>query len=426
MLRKILYALSASLLLSASSLTVQAVNLFANPGFEAPAFSGATVTQLPDTNAGGWRTTHPSGAFCTSGGCRPIEFWSNSVGSVPSGQGVQHIEINAYFRSMIFQPIVLSGGKLNWSFLHRGRGSDTSPDVAELRIGIPGGLPTGSLGPDSYSYSIVRVGTTANGTFITPSSSGTVNPPMAVGNGWVRYSGTYTYTPTAGTPPTVNVGFLAVSTAGNNVSAGNFIDDASVDRDNPCCPPWNSTQLAQHMFHVGSGSIAAPYTLRFQTSPALNNQMQTYIEYLNAGNSSITSITIAWILYDQGTGNAPLAFGGGGNGTAVSGPFWQTWTANGASTVNTPTPAGAVFFPGFPMQPGRWYAANTGNFPNNGLRVFPTECDNHIIYYRVQLILGMKGSNPMYEIRNSRGETIGRGEVKNRAEILPPDRRQNR
>lgn len=420
-LRKVSFAFSASLLL-ASSLTVRAANLFANQSFETPVFSVQTVAQVPDTNAGGWRTTHPSGNFCGAGGsCRPIEFWSNNFGGVASGHGAQHVELNAFNRSMIFQPMTLSSGDhLTWSFLHRGRGSDTTPDVAELRIGIPGGLPPGSMAQDSYSYSIVRVSTTANGTFATPAGNGTIDPPVSVGNGWVRYSGTYTYAPAAGTPPTVNVGFLSVSSSGADGGVGNFIDDVSVERGN-CCPPWNPSQLAQHTFHVGSGSIVGNYTLNFQTSPALNNQMQTYVEYLNALNSGITSINIEWMLYDQGTTITP-----GINGTAVSGPFYQTWAANGPSTVNTPAPAGAVFFPGFPMQPGRWYLIHTGIYLNNGLRFFSEECDNNDIYYRVDLRTKAKGGNAVFEVRNRRGLTVSRGEVKNRAEILPRDGRRNR
>lgn len=427
MFRKLFFALSASLLLSASGLTVRAVNLFANPGFETP--PGQTVSQIDDTNAGGWKTTHPSGNWCGGGGnCRPIEFWGNGGSGVTSGQGVQHVELNAADRSMIFQPLILPGSKFNWSFLHRGRNSNTVPDVAELRIGIPSGLPSGSLGPDSYSYSIVRVSTTANGTFTTPTGSGVIDNPAPVGNGWVRYSGTYTYAPAAGTPLAVNVGFLSVSASGNDQRIGNFIDGASLDVGSSCCPPWSPAQLAQHMFHVGSGNIAAPYTLNFQTSPALNSQMQTYIEYLNAGNSSVTSIIIAWMLYDQGTGNAPmtLSTSPGNNGTAVSGPFWRTWTANGASNPNdSPTPAGPPFFPAFPMQPGTWYLIHTGIYLNDGQRFFPVECDNNDIFYRVQ-VLGAKGGSPVFEIRNSKGETIGRGELKNNVEVRPRDRRPDR
>jgi hypothetical protein len=328
---------------------------------------------------------------------------------------------------MIFQTMALaSGDKLSWSFLHRGRASDTTPDVLELRIGIPSGLPTGSLAPDSYSYSIVTVSTTANGTFTTPTGSGTINAPTSVGNGWVRYSGAYTYTPAAGTPLTVNVGFLSVSASGGDEGIGNFIDDVNVDRSS-CCPPWNPQQLAQHMFYVGSGAIAGNYMLDFQTSGTLNSQMQSYIEYVNSMNSGMTSIHIAWMFYDQGTGTVPLGWVVNNNGTAVAGPMYRTWTANGPSNPNTgPVPPTPAFFPGYPLQVGTWYLVHTGIYFNNGERFFPDECDNNDIYVRIDVRLGARGGNPVLEIRDKRGETLRREELKNRVEIRQPIRRSNR
>ncbi|HEX8501790.1 MAG TPA: hypothetical protein VF659_14500 [Pyrinomonadaceae bacterium] len=432
MIRKITLASFASLLILASGLSVRAVNLFTNPSFETPASPVQSVRQVDDTNAGGWKTTHPSGSWCgTAGNCRPIEFWANSFGGVTSGQAAQHVELNAFDRSMVFQRITLAGGdKLNWSFLHRGRGSDTTPDVAEFRIGIPGGLTAGSVAQDSYSYSIVTVSTTANGTFTTPTGGGTIHAPASVGNGWVRYSGTYTYTPAAGTPSTVNVGFLSVSSSGGDAGVGNFIDDVNVDRSS-CCPPWNPTQLAQHMFYEGSGAIAGNYMLDFHTSPAMNGQMQSYVEYLNSTNSGITSIIIEWMFYDQGTGAVPMTWptgsSPGNNGTPVAGPMYRTWTANGSSNPNTsPIPPTPAFFPGYPMQVGTWYLVHTGIYLNDGHRFFPDECSENDIFVRIDVAMKAKGGNPVLEIRNKKGETLRRDELKNKVEIRQPNRRQDR
>lgn len=421
MSRKISFALSVSLFMLSSSYSVQAVNLFANPSFETPASSAQSVRQIDDSTAGGWRTTHPTGTWCgTTANCRPIEFWSNSFNGVTSGQGAQHIELNATDRSMVFQPISLAGGsKVNWSFLHRGRDVSTTPDVAQLRIGIPGGLPAGSLAPDSYSYHIVTVSTTYNGTFTTPTGSGTINVPAAIGNGWVRYSGTYTYTPAAGTPPVVNIGFVSVSAAGGDTGLGNFVDDVRLDRGNPCCPPWSPDELAQTMFYAGSGGISANYTLTFNPS-TVNSQMQAYIEYLNSMNAGTTSIIIAFTLYDQGTGQLPmtLSTSPGNNGTMIGGNYWMNWTANGTTNPSTtPTSPNPNFFPGFPMQVGTWYLVHTGIFLNDGSSFFPDDCANNDIFVRMQVLQRARGSNPTLEIRNKSGEMMRQIELKNNREM---------
>ena len=435
MLKKISLGLTVSLFILANSHSAQAVNLFTNPSFEnpAPPSTSDSVRQVADTNAGGWKTTHPAGPSCgTTAACRPIEFWANSFNGITSGQGAQHVELDAINRSMLFQPLALAGGgTLKWSFLHRGRGSDTTPDVAELRIGIPGGLPAGSLAQDSYSYPIVTVSTTANGTFTTPTGGGTINPPVSAGGGWVRYSGSYTYTPGAGTPSTVNVGLLSVSSASGVDGVGNFIDDVSLERDRSCCPPWDPSQLAQHMFYVGSGSIAGNYMLNFQTSATLNGQMQAYIEYLNSMNPATTSIIIAWMFYDQGTGTVPLGSPTGSqpgnNGTPVAGPMYRTWTANGPSNANTnPVPPTPPFFPGYPMQVGTWYLVHTGIYLNDGQVFFSEECSNNDIYFRVDIRMIARVRTPVFEIRNRRGETLRRGELKNNVELRPGGGRPDR
>lgn len=394
-----------------------------NSGFETPATSATASRQIPDTNAGGWKTTHPAGNYCgTMVNCRPIEFWSNGFNGVPSGQAAQHIELNAITRAMVFQPVSLaSGDVLNWSFLHRGRGSATTPDVAELRIGIPGGLPAGSLPPDSYSFPIVRVSTTSSGVFTTPTGSGTINAPVAVGNGWVRYSGSYTYQSGSGVPAVVNLGFLSVSAAGQNPGLGNFIDGVNIEQVvksvNPCCPPWNAGKLAERMFYVGSGGIGANYTLNFQTDATLNSQMQTYIEYLHATNPAITAITIHFLLYDQGTGSVPMTFPNGSspgnNGTPVSGNFYRTWADNGASPINTPINPTPPFFPGFPMQVGTWYMVHTGIYLEGGQKFFPDDCAENDIFVIIKVLQKARASTPILEVRNRKGETLRQIELKN-------------
>lgn len=241
--RKIGLTLLVSLLMLANNYSARAANVFTNPGFENPASTAVTVRLIPDTSAGGWRTSHPQSSVCGGGSlCRPIEFWSSGFNSVIAAEGSQFIELSAERAGFVYQVIQLApGDKLAWSFLHRGRLNATSTDVAEFRIGIPGGLPAGSLPADAYSISIVRVSTTASGAVTAPpAGSGTINPPVQVGNGWVRYSGTYTYTDVA---RAANVGFLHVSSPILNQGFGNFLDAANLEitREDGCCDKMKVT-----------------------------------------------------------------------------------------------------------------------------------------------------------------------------------------
>jgi hypothetical protein len=235
MLRKISFILSILLLLSAGSVSVFAVSVFSNPGFEIPATTAITTRYVSDAGfSGGWKTTHPAGNYCSVGNnlCRPVEFWSNGFSSVLPPQGVQFLELTALTAAMVYQPISLTtGDTLNWSFLHRGRTG--AFESTEFRIGIPSGLPAGSLPPDSYGIVIAKVATTSSGVYTTPTGLGTITA-TPVGNGWVRYSGTYTYT---GVSQTVNIGFNSLSTPGTPQANGNFLDDANLEISPPegCC-----------------------------------------------------------------------------------------------------------------------------------------------------------------------------------------------
>jgi hypothetical protein len=287
---------------------------------------------------------------------------------------------------MVFQPVALgTGDVLTWSFLHRGRFSATVKDVAEFRIGIPPGLPANSLAADPWGDVIVTVRTTNSGAFTPPTGSGTINPPVLAGNGWVRYSGSYTYTGTTGTR---NIGFHSVSGAGGS-GYGNFIDGVNVDRVanvtvanvNPCCPPWTPAALADMMVYHGSGGIAAPYTLGFpnpSAAPGVYGALQAYIEYLNAIDPAITHLNIAFTLYDQGI--PPV---GAGNGTPVGSNYFETWTANGPTNPNTQPGPVPTFFPGFPMQVGHQYLVHTGIYLDNAQHFFDASCANIDIYVRI-------------------------------------------
>ena len=74
---------------------------------------------------------------------------------------------------------------------------------------------------------IVQVGTTNNGTFNTPIvSQGTANTPTSGGNGWVDYSGSFSY---AGANGVNSFGFESISTATGDNSVGNFLDNIQIN-----------------------------------------------------------------------------------------------------------------------------------------------------------------------------------------------------
>jgi hypothetical protein len=243
MLRKISFILSILLLLTASSASVFAVSVFSNPGFEEPSTTRRENRYI-DSGTAGWKTTHPLNNYCDGVNlCRPIEFWSNGF-IVPAPQGVQLVELNVLYPAMVYQQIsLITGDKLSWSFFHRGRENPfTTPpspyDVAEFRIGIPGGLPDGSFpAADPYGIVIARVSTAPTGAFLPPTGAGTITA-TPVGGGWVRYSGTYTYT---GANQTVNIGFIPISSS--QPSYGNLIDDANLEiaHQEGCCDQMKIT-----------------------------------------------------------------------------------------------------------------------------------------------------------------------------------------
>ncbi len=221
----------------------------ANPSIELPVIV-PDYQQLNADLVPGWNTTHP----VVSPNGRLIEIWKSGFNGFLSatGAGNQFVELNAEAASMIYQQVCMTNGEaFNYSFVHRGRASATVADVAEFRLGIPTGLPSGSIPADSYSYPIVRVSTTNNGTITAaPTGSGTINTPVNAGNSWKRYSGRYTYT---GPTRVVNIGFVAISTGGGSVTVGNFIDQWQIE-----LAPYLEFSASDSSGFEGTGGLNTP------------------------------------------------------------------------------------------------------------------------------------------------------------------------
>jgi hypothetical protein len=180
---------------------------------------------------------------------------------------------------------------------------------------------------------------------------------------------------------------------------------------NPCCPPWSADTLADMMKLYKSPGLSGDYTMIFQPTATFKSQMQSYIEYLHSTNPAITSITIDWALYDQGTGTVPMGWPNGSspgnNGTMISGYYFRTWKENGPNnpTIEPLNPPSS-FFPGFPMQAGTHYKIHTGIY-TDGPKFFSDECANNDIY-----VIRYKGKLQSFQISNNKGRIIKTDRIK--------------
>jgi hypothetical protein len=169
----------------------------------------------------------------------------------------------------------------------------------------------------------------------------------------------------------------------------------------PCCPPWNSALLEDLLFYKGSGGIAAPYTLLFQPTKLFEDQIQAYIDYLHALDSSMTTITINFRINDAGVGTAPSG------GPQVGNQYFIGWKAGGKGT-----PVGSTNFFNLgtdSLKVNRWYRIHTGIFLNDGLKFFPDSCADNNVDVRIQVqraaSRGLSGS-PVLQIRRADGSIV--------------------
>lgn len=314
-LSKSLQIFLAFLLLTSLAIPITAQRAITNPSTELPTFPSGVIQQAEGTMPG-WLTSHPvQPGVCGGADCRPIERWSTGVGGrLPAtGAGVKWAELNAFTNSMIYQSVCMTNGEsFGYSFVHRGRLSDTVPDVAQFRMGIPTGLPAGSKPADSYDFPIATVSTEADGGGPAPVAHPNATVAFAAGgNQWRRYTGTFNYT---GATQVVNLGFAAVSTATGDLAAGNFIDDwqitltpylefSPVSASGPegtVVAGGSNTPANRPAFRIG-GTLTAPVTVNFQVTggSATIGTDYSLTEPFQAGNTTPTAtVTIPAGTYD--------------------------------------------------------------------------------------------------------------------------------
>ncbi|MBD8539605.1 beta strand repeat-containing protein [Frigoribacterium sp. CFBP 8751] len=283
-----------------------------NGGFEQPVYPDGTInfpTAIP-----GWQTTDVRGAF---------ELWSQGAQGVPAATGRQFAELNAYSSSTLFQDVTTTPGQtLSYSLQHRGR---NGTDTMAVLVGPPN------------NNSLTSIATYSDGN-----------------TAWGTHSGTYVV-PEGQT--TTRFAFRAVSSAGGNASAGNFLDSISFGTG-PCIIADKTVQNVS-----GNNPTRVGDTLRYTVTatnnggnPALlavvNDALATGVTYV-PGSMRITAGAGTGRLTDQGgddrgeytTASRNVAVRLGDGASATGGGTIQpgaTTTATFDTVVNVSAANGSV------------------------------------------------------------------------------------
>lgn len=271
---------------------------FNNLGFETPnLITAGCRVYIADSQVPDWSTTHPPQLTENVGACivpvgfaqtAPIiEIWrtprnNGSGGTVIAPEGFQIAELNAAVASRIFQNVCLINNEaVSWRFSHRGRASATLFDTAEMLVG---------------SQSIVRVGTTNNGTFQAPIANlGLVNTPQNIpGNTtWVDYTGQFIY---PGVTGGTNIGFEAIG----GTTSGNLLDNIQIQlapfvefTRASSSTPENATNNIPTL--RVNGSVITPFTA---TVTITGGTAVIGTDFTTPGNSTTISILVPAGNYD--------------------------------------------------------------------------------------------------------------------------------
>ena len=214
------------------------VRTMANTSFEVTDFicslDVGTWAYIRQEYMAGWFTAHPlEQESCNSSkfgpaSYRPIEL--NMRTDAPDGDNVA--SLNASVASFLYQKLCVKNGEsFDFEFYHNaGVAGVGRTDIASFRLGIPSGLPLGSVAEDTYSREVIEASTTANSSGVATAASktdgtGTTSGAASVVSGWGKYSGTHTL-PSTGYDGIRNIGFFGVASIGPG--AGNLLDKISL------------------------------------------------------------------------------------------------------------------------------------------------------------------------------------------------------
>ncbi len=141
----------------------------------------------------GWLTTASDGR---------IEIWQSGHSSVSSAEGGQFAEINATTNAALYQDVTIDlSGLVDFSFLHRGRSGTDTIEVTITYFGLDG-----ELGGGDDQVMVQKQYSTGNAAWVEYTEQ---DQFTSVEDGVYRFS------------------FEAVSSTGNDLSFGNFIDDVN-------------------------------------------------------------------------------------------------------------------------------------------------------------------------------------------------------
>lgn len=228
------YVILSLVVMSACGTVAQAQvqRSFLNTGFEQPVIGSACYVIVYDNAVPFWSTTAATNTPVGSCAAIPpgtvsgmIELWSTGFNGVPSRDGAQFAELNAYESAALYQNLCINNGEsISWGLSHRGRnGSDTMVFV----LGdTPASLQPANIAATAGVGGILRATTnTAGASTIASCQNGssvssTTACTVATTNTWADYKGAFTWNGTSGVK---SVGFGAISAAGG-ISSGNFLD----------------------------------------------------------------------------------------------------------------------------------------------------------------------------------------------------------
>ena len=214
-----------------------------NPSFEAPSFTGSTWYSIDNYQPGepttlqGWFSTHPTENYAGYNNSRfrhlhhfehLVEIWANSFQGVPASEGTQFAELNAQADSALYQDIlVFAGEEVPWLTAHRGRGSSSVADIAEVFISDPNDW-TGPTFSGTKLYS-AQISTAKDGDpsgIVASIGSAGLATETPLSSGWVQYSDTWSG---PNSTKEYRFAFQSISTGSGNNTIGNFLDDIQIE-----------------------------------------------------------------------------------------------------------------------------------------------------------------------------------------------------
>ena len=214
------------------SVQAQVQRSFLNTGFELPVIGSACYVIVYDNAVPYWSTTSTVNAPAGSCSVIPtgtpsgmIELWSSGFQSVPSRDGAQFAELNAYEAAALYQDVCITNGEsVSWALSHRGRnGVDT---MAFVLGNSPASLSPANIAATASTGRILQASTSTAGagTIVSCQNGGSVLSTtactVATTNTWADYKGVFTWNGTSGVK---SVGFSSISSVGGS-SSGNFLD----------------------------------------------------------------------------------------------------------------------------------------------------------------------------------------------------------